>query len=593
MNAPAWRIPFLTELRELGSGAQGRVVLARDDASGEVVAVKYLSRDLLGNTGARATFRAEARMLTRVRDPHVAQMRGYVETTEGAAIVMEAVHGQSLRLLLDERRSLRPEASLTILKGSLLGMAAAHAVGVVHRDYKPANVMVQDDGTSKLIDFGVAVLAGESTVMGTPAYMAPEQWQGGPASPSTDVYAATVVFFECVTGRKPFSATTTDGLMREHLGSAVPLDGIPEALRPLVLRGTAKDPGLRFGGITEFVGLLETSAAAAYGADWERRGLATLGGSVALFAAAFPLSLLGGGASTTGTAATAGSVASTAGTAGTLGGTSGAGAAGSGAVTTTTGGVGHSAGGQGVIGKIGGAKGVAGGTTAVAGAVAVAVLLWPSGPTVGGEAQGNLRAYFTRPGLLVGQPNMPAAETPYVTLDYKVTPAKIKPGTRVSVTQRFYSRFVVGARYLPGGKRECFGDKTKRADAIRSYGYSLGGQGTEGLGKNQYPVWFFRTSKAAGGKLPSERGVFVTGRSRQTANSEPYSWQDCAFQSTHTSVTTITLPDTDEIPPGRYRVALLYPLGFTKIKGRDAGTTLESVGPRAEGSLPVVEVFWD
>lgn len=76
-----------------------------------------------------------------------------------------------------------PEAALTVLKGSLLGLAAAHAVGVVHRDYKPANVVVQPDGTSKLIDFGIAVLTGQGSRAGTPAYMAPEQWQGGPASP--------------------------------------------------------------------------------------------------------------------------------------------------------------------------------------------------------------------------------------------------------------------------------------------------------------------------------------------------------------------------------------------------------------------------
>jgi serine/threonine protein kinase len=117
---------------------------------------------------------------------------------------MEAVNGVSLRDVLSGNPGpLPPEAALTVLKGSLLGLSAAHAAGVVHRDYKPANVLVESSGNSKLVDFGIAGLSGERTVAGTPAYMAPEQWHGAPASPATDVYSATCVFFECVTGGPP------------------------------------------------------------------------------------------------------------------------------------------------------------------------------------------------------------------------------------------------------------------------------------------------------------------------------------------------------------------------------------------------------
>ncbi|OLT33245.1 hypothetical protein BJF79_08180 [Actinomadura sp. CNU-125] len=128
-----------------------------------------------------------------------------MESERGVALIMEAVEGVTLKEVLARHGELAPEAALVVLKGSLLGLAAAHTVGVVHRDYKPANVMVPADGRSKLIDFGVAVAAGDASASGTPAYMAPEQWRGEAVSPATDVYAATCVFFECVTGRRPFA----------------------------------------------------------------------------------------------------------------------------------------------------------------------------------------------------------------------------------------------------------------------------------------------------------------------------------------------------------------------------------------------------
>ncbi|GAB3659294.1 hypothetical protein GCM10027589_20340 [Actinocorallia lasiicapitis] len=170
-----WQVPGYGELRELGNGAQGRVVLARDPA-GAIVAIKYLAE---GSADDRAVFRREAELLHRVTSPHIARIYLLVEADEGAAIVMEAVDGVTLRNVLDQTGALAPEAALVLLKGAVLGLGAAHGVGVVHRDFKPANVIVQPDGTSKLIDFGIAVLAGEGGRSGTPAYMSPEQWNGG------------------------------------------------------------------------------------------------------------------------------------------------------------------------------------------------------------------------------------------------------------------------------------------------------------------------------------------------------------------------------------------------------------------------------
>ncbi|MFD2349429.1 serine/threonine-protein kinase [Nonomuraea ferruginea] len=135
------------------------MVLATRDHDGAEVAIKYLSDRLRDDVGFVARFRQEARLLGAMRSPHNARLIDYVETGHGAAIVMELVNGVSLRELLRSEGPTGPEAALTVLKGSLQGLAAAHAMGIVHRDYKPENVIVQGDGASKLVDFGIAVAA--------------------------------------------------------------------------------------------------------------------------------------------------------------------------------------------------------------------------------------------------------------------------------------------------------------------------------------------------------------------------------------------------------------------------------------------------
>jgi serine/threonine-protein kinase len=179
-----WRAPGYTELRELGTGAFGRVVLARHDGSGTLVAIKYLSVERLGGDRFLARFRQEARILATLDSPHVTRLYEYAEAEGAAAIVMEAVSGASLRAVLDAHGPAGPEAALAVLKGSLVGLGAAHSAGIVHRDYKPGNVLVQNDGQSKIADFGIAVRSGQADVpAGTPKYMAPEQWTGGHAAP--------------------------------------------------------------------------------------------------------------------------------------------------------------------------------------------------------------------------------------------------------------------------------------------------------------------------------------------------------------------------------------------------------------------------
>ncbi|MGW9213439.1 serine/threonine-protein kinase [Embleya sp. NPDC055664] len=304
-GADPWMIPGYTPSRELGSGASGRVMLARHDGTGSPVAIKYLSERLRGDSTFLAGFRAEAKLLGTLRSPYVVEFYEYVETSLGAAIVMELVDGIPLRALLGQEGATEPEAALVVLKGSLLGLAAAHAAGVVHRDYKPDNVLIAADGTSKLVDFGIAVPSGEAgESAGTPMYMAPEQWTGRPASPATDVYAATATFFECLTGAKPYAGETVRELAMQHMGAPVPDELAPERVRPLIRSGLAKTPGQRPATAADFVAELEVVATAAYGEDWEERGQRKLAALAALLPLLFPRANPGGASDTTALATT-------------------------------------------------------------------------------------------------------------------------------------------------------------------------------------------------------------------------------------------------------------------------------------------------
>ena len=284
-----WSVPGYTALKGLGSGGFGDVVLARHEESGTLVAIKYLRPELLSDRRFADLFRGEARALASLEDPHVVRLYEYVESPSGAAIVMELVDGVSLRQILASQGGTTPEAALVVLQGSLLGLAAAHARGVVHRDYKPDNVLVDQDGASKLTDFGIAARAGDRTVAGgTLTYAPPEQFAGAPASPAGDVYAATATFFECLTGRPPFRGDTSAALFYQHMSQPVPVQAVPEPVRPLVAAGMAKRPGDRPADAATFVAALNEIAAGAYGPDWAERGRSHLGEAALLLADLWP-----------------------------------------------------------------------------------------------------------------------------------------------------------------------------------------------------------------------------------------------------------------------------------------------------------------
>lgn len=277
-----WTVPGYTDERDIGRGASGRVVEAVNDESGNRVAIKYLGRLLTGDVSFMWRLRADVQQLRELGIPQVVEVYDYVEHPgQGAAIVMELVNGVSLHEIIERGGPAGAEAALAALKSSLLGLAAAHTLGVVHRDYKPENVLVDTEGNSKLVDFGVAVRWGRQVpTAGTPLYLAPEQWHGAPASQVTDIYAAAAVFHECLTGKPPFSGKLPE-LREQHVSAAVPVDGIDPLLQGIVARGMAKNPEARPQSAIGFVSEIEALASGAFGPDWEERGRSQLAGSSA------------------------------------------------------------------------------------------------------------------------------------------------------------------------------------------------------------------------------------------------------------------------------------------------------------------------
>lgn len=536
-----WRIAGYTELAKLGSGAQGRVIAARDDRTGGTVAIKYLTADLLSERRYVAMFRDEVNMLARVTDPHVAGLYDYVETSQGAAIVMEAVSGTSLRTVLDKTPVLSPVAALAILKGSLLGLSAAHSVGVVHRDYKPANVLVQGDGTSKLIDFGIAVLTGEESASGTPAYMAPEQWRGESATPATDVYSATCVFYECVTGQRPYRAQDVVTLESLHVGSPIPVLTVPEPLRSLVLRGMAKEARQRPPGAAAFVTELEQTAVHAYGPDWEKRGWIALG------ALAVPVVVQG--------------------------------------VLRA------------LLAKFGAAK-ISAGIAGTAAVTTAAVLLWPTGQSTGGVSTAAQHSYFTDPGRVLDNFAIPvgSAATPSWDNQITVTPARVRPGMKVTMTIRSHTEAVWGLEYLGEHRYRCHSSEIKRADAFqRTYSIALGSAADGRAGKSSDDMWLFRTHDGANHWPPHSAGMSVPATVKLGKSPKRYDSTKCADIFDHTDTAVFTIPPDRPPHPGQYLVTLFNPptIGYVKatVNGRVQEISPESAGERFEGTLPMITVL--
>ncbi len=237
----------------IAAGGMGEVWRAVDLVLDRPVAVKLLRDEYAQHPETLARFRAEARHTAAVPHPGIAQVYDYGEAGPGqpSFLVMELVDGPPLTELL-ARGPLDPALVMDVVAQAAAGLAAAHAAGLVHRDIKPGNLLVGPGGAVKITDFGIAHAAGSApltrtgTLIGTPAYLAPERVAGASAGPASDLYSLGIVAYECLAGAPPFTGTPMEVALAHQSQSLLPLPpAVPLPVAALVAELTARDPAGR------------------------------------------------------------------------------------------------------------------------------------------------------------------------------------------------------------------------------------------------------------------------------------------------------------------------------------------------------------
>ncbi|WP_406015201.1 Stk1 family PASTA domain-containing Ser/Thr kinase [Streptomyces sp. NBC_00984] len=236
-------------------GGMATVYRAVDTRLDRVLALKVMHPALATDVSFVERFIREAKSVARLAHPNVVAVFDQGAQGQYVYLAMEYVAGCTLRDVLRDRGALQPRAALDILEPVLAALGAAHRAGFVHRDMKPENVLIGDDGRVKVADFGLVRAVGTVTnttgsVLGTVSYLAPEQIENGTADTRTDVYACGVVLYEMLTGSKPHGGDTPAQVIYQHLNEAVPppsaaVPGLPAGLDGLVASATARDPEVR------------------------------------------------------------------------------------------------------------------------------------------------------------------------------------------------------------------------------------------------------------------------------------------------------------------------------------------------------------
>jgi serine/threonine-protein kinase len=242
---------------KIASGGTSTVYRGLDERLDRPVAVKVMDARYAGDEQFLTRFRMEARTVARLKHPGLVAVYDQGLDARHPFLVMELIEGGTLRELLIERGPMPPHAVAAVLRPVLGGLGAAHRAGLVHRDVKPENVLISDDGEVKIADFGLvravaaAGITSASVILGTAAYLSPEQVRDGKATPSSDVYAAGILTYELLTGRTPFSGDSPLAVAYQRLDTDVPppsaaIEGVPTQFDELVGRATARDPADRY-----------------------------------------------------------------------------------------------------------------------------------------------------------------------------------------------------------------------------------------------------------------------------------------------------------------------------------------------------------
>ena len=241
----------------IASGGMSTVYRGLDLRLERPVALKVMDARYAGDRQFLVRFQREARAIARLKHPGLVAIYDQGNDGINPFLVMELVEGGTLRELLRERGPMPPHAVAAVLRPVLGGLAVAHRAGLVHRDIKPENVLISDDGEVKLVDFGLvraiaeAGITSTSVILGTAGYLSPEQVEGGPTGPGSDVYSAGIMAFELLTGTTPFRGDNALSVAHQRLDREVPppstlIDGVPPQFDEFIARATARNPDDRY-----------------------------------------------------------------------------------------------------------------------------------------------------------------------------------------------------------------------------------------------------------------------------------------------------------------------------------------------------------
>lgn len=248
-----------TIIRKIGEGGMGRVFLAKNKSIAQFVAIKMLHPRYASNPALRERFRQEAIMLSSLNHPNIVKFLNFVENEYGVFLIMEYVEGMTLDDYLNKKTGLLVEAKAFPMMDQILNaFAYAHERNLVHRDIKPGNILVDNDGNIKVLDFGIAQILNDAALQndkytGTPEYMSPEQIQGKPLDVRSDIYSLGVVFHQMLTGRPPYDTSTMSAFDIKQAVVSQPLRRmktiypyISDATQDFVDHALCKNPADRF-----------------------------------------------------------------------------------------------------------------------------------------------------------------------------------------------------------------------------------------------------------------------------------------------------------------------------------------------------------